>query len=47
LELEYEALGAGEPMLLIDMLLADSFLPLLSQPSLADRYQLIRYHKRG
>src|SRR5215218_10786757 len=29
------------------MLLADCFLPLLSQPSLADRYQLIRYHKRG
>jgi len=46
-ELEYEVLGAGEPVLLIDMLLADCFLPLLSQPTLADRYQLIRYHKRG
>ena len=29
------------------MLLADCFLPLLSEPALADRYQLIRYHKRG
>ena len=46
-ELEYEVLGAGEPVLLIDMLLADCFLPLLSEPTLADRHQLIRYHKRG
>jgi pimeloyl-ACP methyl ester carboxylesterase len=46
-ELEYEVLGAGEPVLLIDMLLADCFLPLLSEPALADRYQLIRNHKRG
>jgi len=45
--MEYEVLGAGEPVLLIDMLLADCFLPLLSEPALADRYQLIRYHKRG
>ena len=46
-ELEYEVLGAGEPVLLIDMLLADCFVPLLSEPAIADRYQLIRYHKRG
>ena len=46
-ELEYEVVGSGEPVLLIDMLLADCFLPLLSEPALADRYQLIRYHKRG
>jgi pimeloyl-ACP methyl ester carboxylesterase len=46
-ELEYEVDGSGEPVLLVDMLLADCFLPLLSQPVLADRYQLIRYHKRG
>jgi pimeloyl-ACP methyl ester carboxylesterase len=45
--LEYEAVGSGEPVLLIDMLLADCFLPLLAEPALADRYQLIRYHKRG
>jgi pimeloyl-ACP methyl ester carboxylesterase len=46
-ELEYEVCGAGEPVLLIDMLIADCFVPLLSQPALTDRYQLIRYHKRG
>src|ERR671911_2876976 len=46
-KLEYEVVGSGEPVLLIDMLLADCFLPLLSQPALADHYQLIRYHKRG
>ena len=46
-KLEYELRGAGEPVLLIDMLIADCFVPLLSQPALADRYQLIRYHKRG
>jgi pimeloyl-ACP methyl ester carboxylesterase len=46
-ELEYEVVGSGEPVLLIDMLLADCFLPLLSQPALADCYELIRYHKRG
>jgi pimeloyl-ACP methyl ester carboxylesterase len=46
-ELEYEVRGAGEPLLLIDMLIADCFVPLLSEPALADGYQLIRYHKRG
>ena len=45
--LEYEVRGAGEPLLLIDMLIADCFVPLLSEPALADRYRLIRYHKRG
>ena len=34
-------------MLLISSVLADGFLPLLSEPALADRYRLIRYHKRG
>jgi pimeloyl-ACP methyl ester carboxylesterase len=47
IELEYEVRGAGEPVLLIDMLIADCFLPLLTEPALAHRYQLIRYHKRG
>ena len=46
-ELEYEVRGAGEPVLLIDMLIADCFVPLLPEPSLAGAYQLIRYHKRG
>jgi pimeloyl-ACP methyl ester carboxylesterase len=46
-ELEYEVRGAGEPVLLIDMLIADCFVPLLPEPALAHHYQLIRYHKRG
>jgi pimeloyl-ACP methyl ester carboxylesterase len=46
-DLEYEMVGSGEPVLLIAPVLADGFLPLLSEPALADRYQLIRYHKRG
>lgn len=47
IELEYEVVGSGEPVLLISPVLANGFLPLLSEPALADRYQLIRYHKRG
>ena len=47
-ELEVEVVGgSGEPVLLISPVLADGFLPLLSEPELAGRYQLIRYHKRG
>src|SRR5260221_9375182 len=45
--LEYEVVGSGEPVLLISPVLADGFLPLLSEPALAERYRLIRYHKRG
>ena len=46
-ELEYEVVGSGEPVLLISPVLADSVLPLVSEPVLADSYQLIRYHRRG
>ena len=46
-ELEYEVTGSGEPVLLISSVLADGFLPLVAEPSLSERYQLIRYHKRG
>jgi pimeloyl-ACP methyl ester carboxylesterase len=46
-KLEYEVIGAGEPVLLISPVLADGFVPFLSESALADRYQLIRYHKRG
>jgi pimeloyl-ACP methyl ester carboxylesterase len=46
-ELEYETIGSGEPVLLISPVLADGFVPLMSQPALADRHLLIRYHKRG
>jgi pimeloyl-ACP methyl ester carboxylesterase len=50
IELEYEIGGAaaGEPVLLIHAgVLADWYLPLMTQPGLADRYQLIRYHRVG
>ena len=46
-ELEYDVTGQGEPVLLISPVLADGFLPLLSEPALAHRYRLITYHKRG
>ena len=46
-DLEYEITGAGEPVLLISPVIADGFLPLLAEPALAGRYQLIRYHRRG
>jgi pimeloyl-ACP methyl ester carboxylesterase len=46
-ELEYDVTGQGGPVLLISPVLADGFLPLLSEPALAHRYRLITYHKRG
>lgn len=46
-EIEYEVVGSGEPVLLISPVLADGFLPLIAEPALVDQYQLIRYHKRG
>jgi pimeloyl-ACP methyl ester carboxylesterase len=45
--LEYEVTGAGEPVLLISPVVADGFLPLVSERALAARYRLITYHKRG
>jgi pimeloyl-ACP methyl ester carboxylesterase len=47
IELEYDVIGSGEPVLLISPILADGFLPLTAQPSLSEQYQLILYHKRG
>jgi pimeloyl-ACP methyl ester carboxylesterase len=47
-ELEYEAVGSGEPVLLIGTgPIADSFLPLRSEDTLADRYRLITFRQRG
>jgi pimeloyl-ACP methyl ester carboxylesterase len=46
-ELEYEVAGSGDPVLFISPVLADGFLPLMAEPALADRHQLIRYHRRG
>ncbi|MFF3858631.1 alpha/beta fold hydrolase [Streptomyces sp. NPDC002209] len=47
IRLEYEIRGSGEPVLLISPVIADGFLPLVAEPALAGRHQLIRYHKRG
>lgn len=47
-ELEYEVAGSGETVVMIHgALIADSFRPLLTEPSLVDRYQLVNYHRRG
>ena len=48
-ELEYEAVGSGEPVLLIHggVLAGDTFLPLTAESRLADGRQTIRYHRRG
>lgn len=46
-ELEYEVQGSGEPVLLISTgPIADSFLPLFSETTLASRFLLIRYRQR-
>jgi pimeloyl-ACP methyl ester carboxylesterase len=46
--LEYEVQGSGDPVLLIGGAhIAGGYVPLLAQRELADRYRLIRYHKRG
>jgi pimeloyl-ACP methyl ester carboxylesterase len=47
IELEYEVVGSGEPMLLIHGAhLADALQPLVTEPAL-ERFQRIRYHRRG
>ena len=46
-DLDYEVIGDSEPVLFVSSVLADGFLPLLAEPALAERYQLIRYHRRG
>jgi acyl-CoA synthetase (AMP-forming)/AMP-acid ligase II/pimeloyl-ACP methyl ester carboxylesterase len=47
-ELEYELRGHGDPVLLIHgSHIARSYLELAAQPALAERYTLIRYHRRG
>ena len=47
-ELEYEVRGAGEPVVLVHGAhIADAFAPLLAEPALAERYQLVLYHRRG
>ena len=46
--LEYRVVGAGEPVVLVHgSHVADGLAPLLSEPALAGRYQLVSYHRRG
>jgi pimeloyl-ACP methyl ester carboxylesterase len=46
--LEHEVSGDGEPVVFIHGgFIADTFRPLLAEPSLAGRYRLITYHRRG
>ena len=48
LELEYELIGSGEPVVLIHWgLCAWWAQPLLAEPALADRFALLRYHRAG
>ncbi len=48
-ELEYNATGSGEPLLLIHggLIGAESFLPLVAEPSIGNRYRSIYYNRRG
>jgi pimeloyl-ACP methyl ester carboxylesterase len=46
-ELQHEVVGSGEPMLLIHGAhIADALRPLMAEPAL-ERFQRIRYHRRG
>jgi pimeloyl-ACP methyl ester carboxylesterase len=47
-ELEYESVGSGEPVVLIHHGAgADWFAPLCDEPILTERYRLVRYHREG
>jgi pimeloyl-ACP methyl ester carboxylesterase len=48
-DLEFDEVGSGEPLLLIHggLIGADSFLPLVSEPSVANRWHMIHYNRRG
>ncbi len=47
--IEYQVYGSGEPVLLIPPggVIDGLAIPMLSQPEIASRYQLIHYHRRG
>src|SRR6266487_2962178 len=46
--LEYEVVGAGEPIVLIHgALIAEAYAPLCGEAELTAHYRLVRYHRRG
>ena len=48
IELEYETVGTGEPVVLVHHGAgADWFAPLCDEPILTERYCLVRYHRQG
>jgi pimeloyl-ACP methyl ester carboxylesterase len=47
-ELEYEIQGVGDPVVLVHAgVFGDWFEPLMTQPALAGRFRLVRYHRIG
>jgi hypothetical protein len=47
-ELEYQVLGAGEPVVLVHAgVFADWFKPLLEEPALTGRCRVVSYHRVG
>jgi len=47
-ELEYELVGEGDPVVLIHAgVCAEWFAPLLAQPALRDRFRVLSYHRAG
>jgi pimeloyl-ACP methyl ester carboxylesterase len=47
-ELEYDARGSGDPVLLVHgSHVAEAFEPLVRDGGLAERHRVIRYHRRG
>lgn len=48
IELEYEVLGTGEPVVLVHHGVGlDWFRPLLEEPALTDNYRVLSYHRVG
>jgi pimeloyl-ACP methyl ester carboxylesterase len=48
IELEYDVRGSGEPLVLVHAgIFADWFKPLMDEPVLASRYQVVGYHRAG
>jgi len=47
-ELEYQEIGSGEPVVLVHAgIFCDFFAPLIEQPALAGRYRVVSYHRVG